>query len=303
MTAGLLAAMAVLAAAAALLGEPSPGGFWARRLRRAAGLEEGPAPPPEPEFGSLAHRLALLGLRVPPGREAAAYPAVLAAGGLLGLAGALALGLPLLPALGGAGVGVLAARAFVNSRVAALRRRLERELPAALHRIAALMALSASPVELLRAASSALLMADPDSPLGRELSEAAQRVASEGPAAWERLMERARLISPSLELLYYQLFRFSQAGGAQFAEALRASAAAQARLLDARERARGKGDAAISSLRIIALVMVGLLTFLVVDPVYSPVVRSLPGQILVAAAFLAMAAGYWLISGMVEDVL
>ncbi len=301
--AGLLAAAAVLAAAYAIAGGRAPVGFWARRLRRAAGLEEGTMSPPEPEFGSLSHSLALLGLRVPPGRERLAYFLILAAGGLLGLAGALALGLPHLPALGGAGVGALAARHFIRSRIDAMRRRLERELPAALHRIAALMALSANVIELMRAVSSSLLLADPDSPLGRELYDAAQRVAAEGPAAWHGLMERARLISPSLELLYYQLFRFSQAGGAQFAEALRASAAAQARLLDARERARGKGDAAISSLRIIALVMVGLLTFLVVDPVYSPVVRSLAGQILVAAAFAAMAAGYWLISGMVEDVL
>jgi Flp pilus assembly protein TadB len=305
MTAGILAAIAVFVAVYAVAGAVPTGDFWTRRLRRVAGLDrpvgtEGPA---EPEFGTLAHKLALAGIRVAPGREVATYRMVLAAGALVGLAAAVAVGLPLLPALGGAAVGAFAAKMFVDSRFSALRKRVERELPVALHRIAALMALSASPVELLRTAASSLLLADPNSPLGRELSDAAQRVASEGPAAWNALMARARGISPSLELLYYELKRFADVGGAHFGEALRAAAASQAKLLDARERARGKGDAAISSLRTIALVMVGLLTFLVVDPVYRPVVRSVPGQILVAAAFVAMAAGYWFISKMVEDIL
>lgn len=305
MTAGIMAAAAVFLAVYALSGATPTGDAWTRRLRRVAGMDRpaGAEATPEPEFGTLAHKLALVGIRVAPGKEITTYRMILGAGALAGVAAAMAVGLPLLPALGGGAVGAFVAKMFVDSRLSALRKRVERELPVALHRIAALMALSASPVELLRTTASSLLLADPNSPLGRELSDAAQRVAAEGPAAWDRLMARARGISPSLELLYYELKRFADVGGAHFGDALRAAAASQAKLLDARERARGKGDAAISSLRIIALVMVGLLTFLVVDPVYRPVVASLPGQLLVAAAFVAMAFGYWFVSKMVEDVL
>lgn len=305
MIAGIMAAASVLMAFFALSGALAVGDAWSRRLRRVAGLDRpaGAEAAPEPEFGSLGHKLALLGIRVAPGREIATYRMILAGGAALGIAAASAIGLPLLAALGGGVVGVFFAKLLVDSRITALRRKLERELPTALHRIAALMALSASPVELLRVTASSLLLADPNSPLGRELADAAQRVSSEGPSAWEHLMSRARGLSPSLELLYYELKRFADVGGAHFAAALRAAAASQAKLLDARERARGKGDAAISSLRTIALVMVGLLTFLVVDPVYRPVVASVPGQILVAAAFVAMAFGYWFVSKMVEDVL
>ncbi len=304
MTAGILAAAAVFLAFYALSGAVPTGDVWTKRFRRVTGMDRpaGAEATPEPEFGSLAHKLALVGI-VAPGREIATYRMILAAGALAGIAAAAAVGLPFLPALGGGAVGAFLAKMFVDSRLSALRKRVEKELPVALHRIAALMALSASPVELLRTTASSLLLADPNSPLGRELSDAAQRVATEGPAAWDALMARARGISPSLELLYYELKRFADVGGAHFGEALRSAAASQASLLDARERARGKGDAAISSLRIIALVMVGLLTFLVVDPVYRPVVASLPGQLLVAAAFVAMAFGYWFVSKMVEDVL
>ncbi|MGC8946001.1 MAG: type II secretion system F family protein [Anaerolineae bacterium] len=301
----MLASAAVFITVYALSGAMPVGNVWAKRLRRVAGMDQpaGAEASPAPEFGSLAHKLALVGIRVAPGRELAAYRMILAAGALTGVAVAVAAGLPPLPALGSGAVGAFLAKTFLDSRLSALRKRVERELPVALHRIAALMALSASTTELMRVAASGLLLADTNSPLGRELSDAAQRVASEGPAAWEGLMARARVISPSLELLYYELRRFAEMGGAHFGEALRAAAASQAKLLDARERARGKGDAAISSLRIIALVMVGLLTFLVVDPVYRPVVASLPGQILVAGAFVAMAFGYWFVSKMVEDVL
>ncbi|MDR7615602.1 MAG: hypothetical protein QN206_12375 [Armatimonadota bacterium] len=306
MIAGVLAASAIfLILYAFTLAGPGAGrDVWVKRLRLVTGADRpsGLEATPEPEFGSLAHKLALVGVRVAPGREIATYRMILAAGALLGFVGALALGLPILPALGGGVVGGLLAKWFVDSRLSALRKRIERDLPIALHRIAALMALSASPIELLRTAATTLLLADPDSPLGRELSDAAQRVATEGPGAWEGLMARARGISPSLELLYYELKRFADVGGAHFGEALRAAAASQAQLLDARERARGKGDAAISSLRIIALVMVGLLTFLVVDPVYRPVVASIPGQLLVAGAFVAMALGYWFVTRMVEEV-
>lgn len=303
--AALMAAAAVFLAVYAFSGITPGGDIWTKRLRRIAGMDRpaGAEATPEPEFGTLSHKLALTGIRFAPGKEMATYRMILAGAALAGVAGALAIGLPLLPALGGGAVGAFAAKMFIDSRLSALRKRIERELPVALHRIAALMTLSASPVELLRTTASSLLLADPNSPLGRELSDAAQRVASEGPAAWDELMDRARGVSSSLELLYYELKRFSDVGGAHFGEALRAAAASQAKLLDARERARGKGDAAVTSLRIIALVMVGLLTFLIVDPVYRPVVASLPGQILVAAAFVAMAFGYRFVSNMVEDVL
>ncbi len=303
MIAGVLAAGAVLVAAFALMGPGAGVGIWTKRLRRVAGMDmPADTKTPEPEFGTLAHRLALVGIRVSPGREIATYRAILVAGALVGIAAAAAFGLPFLPALGGGAVGAFLSKMLIDSRIADLRRRVDRELPVAFGRIAALMSLSASPVELLRTTAFSLLLADPRSPLGRELADAAQQVGS-GAATWDMLMARARPISSSLELLYYELKRFADVGGAHFAQALRAAAASQARLLDARERARGKGNAAISSLRIIALVMIGLLAFLVVDPVYRPVVASLPGQIIVAASFVAMGFGYWFVSRMVEDVL
>ena len=171
MTAGLLAAMAVLAAAAALLGEPSVG-FWARRLRRAAGLEEGASSPLDARVGRRVRRAAerfpgfmrsveqdayWIALQEPQHPLASPERAL----GLMALGAALGLGLfalafadPVLAVIG-APAGAFSVRLLQRSRAGGVRRQFRRELPEIVQVLAMEVAAGAGVLQGLERAASA----------------------------------------------------------------------------------------------------------------------------------------------------
>ena len=205
MTAGLLAAMAVLAAAAALIGEPSPGGFWARRLRRAAGLEEGGGIPLDARIGRRvrgpAARLpgllsgverdaAWIGLQDPRGPLASPERVL----GLMALGSVLGLGLFLLAfadpvlALLGAPAGAFAVRLLQRSRAGGVRKAFRRELPEITQVLAMEVAAGAGVLQGLERAASARTVT------AAWIRRALAAAQSSGRNPFEELLESARAL-------------------------------------------------------------------------------------------------------------
>jgi len=205
MTAGILAAMAVLAVAAAFtLADPAAGGFWTRRLRRVAGLDGSVPDPLDARVGrsvreqaarrfpgflrGVEHDAAWISLQ-DPDHPLASPERVL---GLAVLGAVLGLGLFFVafadPVLGilGAPAGIFAARTFQRSRAASIRKQFRRELPEITQVLAMEVAAGAGVLQGLERAASARTVT---AAWIRRALAAAQR---SGRSPFEELLDSAR---------------------------------------------------------------------------------------------------------------
>jgi Flp pilus assembly protein TadB len=245
--------------------------------------------------GGLAAELEQAGLDMSP----ATFNALRLAGVVAGPVLAAALGLPPLLGIGLAGAAWWGSRAWVRGRIAGQGKAIEKELPTALSRIAALVDVEKDMPSLLMTVAEGLEAVNPVSPLAKEFRRTASELRSRGPVALADL--EARSPSPALATVAFNLRTFLESGGEQ-SHLMAESAERMQKLIEGRNLARAKAAGALT----VAKMFPGLLLFVSIftfqDPTYRAVYTSLIGQIFLLAVAGIMAFGYFFIKGMVESV-
>ena len=110
---------------------------------------------------------------------------------------------------------------YINGKVKAQAKRMEKELPMALQRIATNIRIYPDVAETLTAVAETL---EDDSPLAAEFRRTARDLRSHGVQALADMENRAAVSSPSLATVAFQLQRYAQRGSGSFSEAFTGAA-------------------------------------------------------------------------------
>lgn len=160
----------------------------------------------------LADDLQQAGLNLTPG----AFTVVRAVAAVVALIVMTVMGFPGVLALGTALAAWFLPGYWVKNRIRARAQAMDRELPLALARIAALLDIEKDMPSLLMAAADSLAASNRQSVLAGELRKTAVELRNRGPKALEDLEGRAP--SPALATVAFQLKTFLEAGGGLNAE-------------------------------------------------------------------------------------
>lgn len=243
----------------------------------------------------LAAELELAGVNVSP----ASFNLLRMGAVVVGVLVAPALGLPLLLGVGLAVAAWWGSRAWLRSRAGGRGREMDKELPTALARIAALVDIEKDMPNLLLAVADGLAATNPASPLAAELRRTASDLRNRGVAALTDM--EARAPSPSVQTLAVNLRIFVGSGGEQ-GKLMAEAAARMQRFLEGRNLAQAKASAAMTLAKLFPMLLIGVSLFTFQDPSIAAFYRSFIGQALLIVIAGAMACGYWVMKKMVEDV-
>ncbi len=220
------------------------------------------------------------------------FVVVLFASALLALPGALVLTLAILAAF--------TPDLVVRMRIASRVRGIEREIPDAYSRIAAMMGTQPNVAELLRLEAEQLRINNPVSALAAELDRTAKDIHARGVDAALQDLE-TRSPTPALADMAFTLRLYATSGGT-FAKAF-ASAADRARLV---LEGRNKAEAKAAQAKVLVIMLIGILVaallFSMGDPDFRRSYYTATGQMLLAATVFLMALGYVLVEKMINDV-
>lgn len=256
---------------------------------------------PAPEGGaSLPQQLAAAGLALEP----TTFTLIRTMCAALAFGLTTLLGLPIVIKVVAVIAGWLAPRLWLVQRRRARERSIDDDLPAALSGLAASLSISNSLTDALQAAAEAVSPAGDDQPrllailLRRVL--AAVRAGTEMPAALRDL----QLHSPSLTLalLAFNLRLYDTTGEAKFTRQIIDTAARVRTLLDGRKRAR----AYAASARSVVALIIGLTVFMFAlafqDPAFAAYYQSARGTLALLVISGIMAAGYWSMQRLLDEV-
>lgn len=190
-------------------------------------------------------------------------------------------------------------RYWVQNRIRSRAQTMDKELPMALARIAALLDIEKDMPGLLMAVADALTAANRKSVLAEELRRTAVELRNRGPKALEDL--EARAPSPALATVAFQLKTFLEAGGEQTA-LMRESADRLQRFLEARNRAMAKASSALLVTKVLPLLLGFVSLFQMRDPEIGAFFRSTAGQTLILVIAGVMFLGYNIMKKMAEEV-
>jgi Flp pilus assembly protein TadB len=216
---------------------------------------------------------------------------------LLILAG---LKLPMMLDLSLAAVAAYVPEFLVNLKVESRARSIDREIPEAYGRMAAMMSTQPGVAELFHMAAEQLRTVNPLSALAEELERTSKDIRMLGA---EKALEELEARAPTATLadLAFTMKLYVTAGG-QFSDAI-VSAADRARIVEeARATANSKAAQAWILVLAIPLLLVGVLLVSMRDPTFRRAYYAPAGQILLAATVVLMAVGFVFIKGMVDEV-
>lgn len=219
------------------------------------------------------------------------------AGALVGL---LALGLPFVPALGGAALAYILAAEFLKGQVRKVRLGIEQELPTFVSRLGGMLLVTNAPRQALEEVTGTLLE-------GRPLRIWLERLLAQWSAGGDSVLATAHLeanrISPLLGLTVYQIRRLTETGGAGFTRAFATTAEELSAILEARAVAGSKAEGARQSV----LAMLGIMGVILVLMLSAPSIRtgyaSPTAQLIAAVALAMMGFGYLYLNSMIADAL
>ncbi len=219
------------------------------------------------------------------------------AGALVGL---LALGLPFVPALGGAALAYILAAEFLKGQVRKVRLGIEQELPTFVSRLGGMLLVTNAPRQALEEVTGTLLE-------GRPLRIWLERLLAQWSAGGDSVLATAHLeanrISPLLGLTVYQIRRLTETGGAGFTRAFATTAEELSAILEARAVAGSKAEGARQSV----LTMLGIMGVILVLMLSAPSIRtgyaSPTAQLIAAVALAMMGFGYLYLNSMIADAL
>jgi tight adherence protein B len=212
---------------------------------------------------------------------------------------ATSLALPGLIAVGIAGFLTVLPALYLNGKVKAQAKRLEKELPMALQRIATNIRIHPDVAETLQAVAETL---DEDSPLAAELRRTARDLRSHGRQALDDFERRAQLVSPSLATVAFQLQRYAERGSGSFSEAFTGAAENLHKILEGRNKAEAKSSEAMGAIKIIPAMLGIVMLYFMNDPTMKHTFQMPMMQIFLVVLAGWMGLGYWFMKGMIEDI-
>ncbi len=248
---------------------------------------------------SWAYKFQVAGVRIKP-EQAKTY--LYGGSGLLAAVaflGANAFGLPPILALGLGGFAAVVPALYLNGKVKARAKRMEKELPMALQRVATNIRIHPDVAETLQAVAETL---DEDSPLAAELRRTARDLRSHGRQALDEFEARAQLVSPSLSAVAFQLGRYAERGSGAFGEAFTAAAENLHKILEGRSKAEAKSSEAMGAIKIIPAMLALVMLYFMNDPTMKATFQMPLMQVFLAVLAGWMGLGYWFMKGMIEDI-
>jgi|GEM_PF-1972102 len=223
----------------------------------------------------------------------------LASGGIPALL-LMIFGFPVVPAMGGGVLCYVLMDSYLNSRWRKMRVEIESELPTFVSRLAGTLLVTESPI---RAISEVTETLSSESPLNAWLQRMLSGTRMEGRQFFEQARNEAAIISPSLALVVFQMGRFFETGGAGFTKAFSTTAEELSDILEARAIAGSKAESA----RQAVLMMLGIMGVIMMLMFSSPNIRqgfqNVTVQVITATAMAAMALGYTILNGMIDEAL
>jgi Flp pilus assembly protein TadB len=212
---------------------------------------------------------------------------------------ATAFGLAELISLGIAGFAAAVPTLYLNGKVKARTKKMEKELPMVLQRIATNIRIYPDVAETLTAVSETL---DEDSPLGDELQRTARELRAHGRQALEDMERRAQTISPSLATVAFQLQRYAERGSGSFSEAFTSAAENLHKILEGRSKAEAKSSQAMGAIKIIPAMLGIVMLYFMNEPTMKHTFQTATMQIFLVVLAGWMGLGYWFMKGMIEDI-
>ncbi|MBN1933784.1 MAG: type II secretion system F family protein [Anaerolineae bacterium] len=259
----------------------------------------------DPEIDSWAYKFQVAGItrafaRSVKPEQAKTY--LYGASGLLAAVAFLAanaFALPGIVALGAGGFAAAAPALYLNGKVKARARRMEKELPMALRRIATHIRIHPDVAETLTAVAETL---DEDSPLGAELRRTARDLRTNGTRALVEMEARSQLVSPSLATVAFQLQRYAERGSGSFSEAFTSAAENLHKILEGRGKAEAKSSEAMGAIQIIPAMLALVMLYFMNEPSMRGTFQMPVVQLFLVALAGWMGLGYWFMKGMIEEI-
>ena len=212
---------------------------------------------------------------------------------------ATSFGLAELISIGIAGFAAAVPALYLNGKVKARTKQMEKELPMALQRIATNIRIHPDVAETLTAVSETL---DEDSPLGEELRRTARELRTHGRQALEDMERRAQTVSPSLATVAFQLQRYAERGSGAFGEAFTSAAENLHKILEGRSKAEAKSSQAMGAIKIIPAMLGIVMLYFMNEPTMKHTFQTATMQIFLVVLAGWMGLGYWFMKGMIEDI-
>ena len=230
-----------------------------------------------------------------------AYSKYIYAGVVLGaLLILLGVGLPAVPALGGAGLSYILADEFLKGRTHKARLAIEQELPTFVSRLGGMLLVTSSPRLAVEETVNTLIE-------GQPLRTWLERLLAGWSAAGEPFLTEAHLeantISPLLGLTVYQIRRLAETGGAGFTRAFATVAEELSAILEARAVAASKAEGARSAVLTMLAIMAVILGLMLSSPAIRQGYADATAQLVAAGALGVMAFGYAFLNGMIAEAL
>jgi len=212
----------------------------------------------------------------------------------------LVLGLPIVPALGGAGLSYILADEFLKGRTHKARLAIEQELPTFVSRLGGMLLVTSSPRLAVEETVNTLIE-------GKPLRTWMERLLAGWSASGEPFLAQAHLeanqISPLLGLTVYQIRRLAETGGAGFTRAFATVAEELSAILEARAVAASKAEGARSAVLTMLAIMAVILGLMLSSPAIRQGYADATAQLIAAGALAVMAFGYAYLNGMIAEAL
>jgi len=225
-----------------------------------------------------------------------AYSKYVYAGVVLGVLLILVvLGMPIVPALGGAGLSYILADEFLKGRTHKARLAIEQELPTFVSRLGGMLLVTSSPRLAVEETVNTLIE-------GRPLRTWMERLLAGWSASGEPFLGQAHLeanqISPLLGIR-----RLAGTGGAGFTRAFATVAEELSAILEARAVAASKAEGARSAVLTMLAIMAVILGLMLSSPAIRQGYADPTAQLIAAGALGVMAFGYAYLNGMIAEAL
>jgi hypothetical protein len=208
--------------------------------------------------------------------------------------------MPLVPALGGAGLSAILADEFLKGRARRARLAIERELPTFVSRLGGMLLVTSSPRLAVEETVNTLIE-------GQPLRLWLERLLAGWQTGGETYLATAHLeadkVSPLLGLTVYQIRRLAETGGAGFADAFATVAEELSAILEARAVAASKAEGARSAVLTMLAIMAVILGLMLSAPSIRAGYSDPTAQLVAAGALGAMAFGYAYLNGMIAEAL
>ena len=217
-----------------------------------------------------------------------------------GFAILLVLGMPVVPAVGGAALAYILADEFLCGKTHKARLAIEQELPTFVSRLGGMLLVTSSPRVAVEEVTATLL---PGKPLRTWMERLLAGWSSQGEPFLENAHLEGNAISPLLGLTVYQIRRLAETGGAGFTKAFATTAEELSAILEARAVAGSKAEGARQAVLTMLAIMAVILGIILSSPVIRSGYADPTAQTIAAAALGVMAFGYTQLNGMIADAL